>query len=68
MLDFQELKECFETRNVALLQEVLDKLPKEEAAYHMKRCVDSGLWVTDAKAAGMCVRVCVCVCVCEFKM
>ena len=53
----QELKECFETRNSALLQEVLDKLPKEESAYHMKRCVDSGLWVTDAKAAGMCVGV-----------
>lgn len=49
----QELKECFETRNIALLQEVLDKLPKEESAYHMKRCVDSGLWVTDAKAAGL---------------
>ena len=35
-----------------MLQDVIDKLPKEEAAYHMRRCVDSGLWVTDAKAAG----------------
>ena len=48
----QELKECFETKSVALLQTVLAKLPKEEAAYHMKRCIDSGLWVPDAKAAG----------------
>ena len=48
-----ELKECFETRNVAKLQEVLDKLSKEDATYHMKRCVDSGLWVSDAKAAGL---------------
>lgn len=48
----QELKECFETKSIPKLQEVLSKLPKEEAAYHMKRCVDSGLWVADAKAAG----------------
>ena len=27
-------------------------MPKEESAYHMKRCIDSGLWVPDAKAAG----------------
>lgn len=24
-------------------------MPEEEATYHMKRCVDSGLWVPDAK-------------------
>lgn len=50
----QELQECFETKSIAKLQEVLDKMPKEDATYHMKRCVDSGLWVPDAKAAGMC--------------
>ena len=49
----QELKECFETKSVALLKEVIAKMPKEEATYHMKRCVDSGLWVPDAKSAGM---------------
>lgn len=49
----KELKDCFETRNVALLQGVIQKLPKDEAAYHMQRCVASGLWVTDAKAAGL---------------
>ena len=37
---------------MAMLQQALDELPQQEAAYHMKRCVDSGLWVTDAKAAG----------------
>ena len=51
-LPLQELRECFETRNIPKLNEVLSKLPKEEAAYHMRRCVDSGLWVSDAKAAG----------------
>ena len=48
----QELKECFESKSIPKLQEVLYKMSKEDAAYHMKRCVDSGLWVSDAKAAG----------------
>ena len=26
-------------------------MDQDEARYHMKRCVDSGLWVADAKAA-----------------
>jgi cell division cycle protein 37 len=26
------------------------KMPEEEAKYHMKRCVDSGLWVPEAGA------------------
>lgn len=48
----QALKECFETKNVAMLQKVLSDLPQDVAAYHMDRCVKSGLWVSDAKAAG----------------
>lgn len=44
-----ELKQCFETQNIALLQETLSKMSEEDAKYHMKRCVDSGLWVPDAK-------------------
>lgn len=49
----EELRECFEQQNVPMLQKVLANMSKEEAAYHMKRCVDSGLWVADAKAAGL---------------
>ena len=48
-----DLRECFESRCVSKLQETLSKLPKEEAAMYMKMCVDSGLWVPDAKAAGL---------------
>lgn len=48
-----ELRNCFEERNIPKLQEVISKLSKEEASYHMKRCVDSGLWVADAKSAGL---------------
>lgn len=44
-----DLKKCFETQDVALLQETLSKMSEEDAKYHMKRCVDSGLWVPDAK-------------------
>lgn len=44
----QELKKCFESRDIQLLQETILKLPEDVAKYHMKRCVDSGLWVPDA--------------------
>lgn len=48
-----ELQECFENKDVAKLQRVVSAMDKEEASYHMKRCVDSGLWVADAKSAGL---------------
>jgi len=41
----QVLKECFEKKDIAMLQEAVTKLPKEQAEYHIKRCIDSGLWV-----------------------
>ncbi|KAI1304645.1 Hsp90 co-chaperone Cdc37 [Halotydeus destructor] len=49
----QEMQDCFEKRDIALLQELIGQLDPETAAYHMKRCVDSGLWIPDAKAAGV---------------
>jgi cell division cycle protein 37 len=47
-LPFQQLQECFEKRDTELLKEVISKMDENEAKYHMKRCVDSGLWVADA--------------------
>lgn len=44
-----DLKQCFESQNIELLQETLSKMSEEDAKYHMKRCIDSGLWVPDAK-------------------
>jgi len=41
----QVLQECFEKKDVAMLQDAVTKIPKEEAEYHIKRCIDSGLWV-----------------------
>ena len=35
-----------------MLQKVLGELPDEEARYHLKRCVDSGLWIPNAQDAG----------------
>lgn len=46
----KELQDCFEKRDTELLKQVIMKMPEEEAKYHMKRCVDSGLWVPEANA------------------
>lgn len=45
------MKECFDSKDITKLQEVILKMSKEDAEYHMKRCVDSGLWVPNAKDA-----------------
>lgn len=50
-LGLQELKACFESRDIELLQKTIAAMPVEEAKYHMKRCVDSGLWVPNAADA-----------------
>ena len=49
---FQALKDCFEKQDIPLLKETIKTMPEEEARYHMKRCVDSGLWIPDAKGQG----------------
>lgn len=46
----KELQDCFESRDTDLLKQVIANMPEDEAKYHMKRCVDSGLWVADANA------------------
>ncbi|KAH8275024.1 hypothetical protein KR018_011321 [Drosophila ironensis] len=43
-----ELKACFESRDVEQLQKTIAAMPVDVAKYHMKRCVDSGLWVPNA--------------------
>lgn len=46
-----KMKECFEKKDIQLLQDVVAQMPKEEAETHIKRCIDSGLWVPNAKDA-----------------
>ena len=40
----EELRRCFEEKDTGMLQEAVRNLSDEQARYHMKRCVDSGLW------------------------
>lgn len=44
----QSMKDAFLSRDVSELQQALAAMPREEAQYHFKRCVDAGLWVTNA--------------------
>lgn len=39
------LQDCFEKKDVAMLQDAVTKMSKEDAEYHIRRCIDSGLWV-----------------------
>lgn len=47
----ESLQKCFESRDVELLQRAIAEMGETDAKYHMKRCVDSGLWVPDSKNA-----------------
>jgi len=41
----EKLRDCFEKQDIPMLQQVIAEMDKKDAAYHMKRCVDAGLWV-----------------------
>ncbi|XP_065343286.1 hsp90 co-chaperone Cdc37 [Cloeon dipterum] len=45
----KELQDCFDRKDIPMLQQVLSTMPEEEAKYHLKRCIDSGMWVPDGK-------------------
>jgi cell division cycle protein 37 len=49
----EKLQQCFEKKDIPMLQKALAELPKEEAEYHLKRCIDSGMWIPDAKSKGI---------------
>jgi len=42
------LKECFESQDIQRLQDTIKNMNQDDARYHMKRCVDSGLWKPQA--------------------
>ena len=44
----KSIVEAFESRDVDQLRAALLQLDPANAEYHMKRCVDSGLWVAEA--------------------
>uniref|UniRef100_A0A8C6L1H0 Hsp90 co-chaperone Cdc37 n=2 Tax=Nothobranchius furzeri TaxID=105023 RepID=A0A8C6L1H0_NOTFU len=46
-----EMQKCFDEKDIQMLQDVISKMDPTEAKLHMKRCIDSGLWVPNAKEA-----------------
>lgn len=44
-----EMQKCFDDKDIQMLQDVISKMDPTEAKAHMKRCIDSGLWVPNSK-------------------
>ena len=49
----KELKDAFESQDIAQLQGVLQSMDPVEAKKHMKDCVDSGLWVPSPESSAI---------------
>ena len=45
---YQTMVDAFESRNVDQLHDALAQMDPEEAEYHTKRCINSGLWVANS--------------------
>lgn len=45
----EEMQKCFDEKDIQMLQDVISKMDPTEAKAHMKRCIDSGLWVPNSK-------------------
>ena len=53
----KEMVEAFESRDVEMLKKALLAMSQEDAEYHMKRCVDSGLWQTQGwEDESLCIK------------
>jgi len=48
----ESMQKCFMEQDIEMLQTVIKELPEDEARYHMKRCVDSGLWCPNKEDPG----------------
>ncbi|XP_075894758.1 hsp90 co-chaperone Cdc37 [Nelusetta ayraudi] len=44
-----EMQKCFDEKDIGMLQEVISKMDPTEAKVHMKKCIESGLWVPNSK-------------------
>ncbi|XP_067296529.1 hsp90 co-chaperone Cdc37 [Pseudorasbora parva] len=45
----EEMQKCFDEKDIQMLQDVISKMDPTEAKYHMKRCIESGLWVPNSR-------------------
>lgn len=44
-----EMQKCFDDKDIQMLKDVISKMDPTEAKIHMKRCIDSGLWVPNSE-------------------
>ncbi|XP_053184238.1 hsp90 co-chaperone Cdc37-like [Scomber japonicus] len=44
----KEMQRSFDEKNIQMLHDIINKMDIEEGKYHLKRCIDSGLWVPDS--------------------
>ena len=51
MFHIQELQDCFEKKDIPMLEKVLTAMPKDKATYYLQQCIDSGMWIPNAKEA-----------------
>ncbi|XP_062282307.1 vascular cell adhesion protein 1-like [Scomber scombrus] len=42
--------------NIQMLHDIINKMDPEEGKYHLKRCIDSGLWVPDSGEDANCAE------------
>ncbi|XP_023677759.1 hsp90 co-chaperone Cdc37 [Paramormyrops kingsleyae] len=45
----EEMQKCFDEKNIQMLQDAISKMDPVEAKRHMKRCIESGLWVPNSR-------------------
>uniref|UniRef100_A0A914DXL4 Hsp90 chaperone protein kinase-targeting subunit n=1 Tax=Acrobeloides nanus TaxID=290746 RepID=A0A914DXL4_9BILA len=45
----EEMQDAFSSQNMQVLYEVAEKMDPEVFQYHLKRCIDSGLWVPNVR-------------------
>ncbi|XP_028268802.1 hsp90 co-chaperone Cdc37 [Parambassis ranga] len=45
-----EMQKCFDEKDIQMLQDAISKMDPTEAKTHMKRCIESGLWVPNSKS------------------
>jgi len=45
----EEMQKCFDEKDISMLQDAISKMDPTEAKVHMKRCIESGLWVPNSR-------------------
>merc|ERR1712113_9085 len=48
----EELQQCFDSKDIQMLQDVLVSMEPRQAEMWLKKCIDSGLWVPGANDSG----------------